>query len=362
MSKVAWTVARAASFVLYFSGGLRVFERVDRGTRPTPRCVVISYHRVAWEQPGYHDIAVTPRTFRRHLEYLVRHGYGFLSLSQYHEYLAGQRTLDRDSVLITFDDGYRDNYTAAFPVLRDLGVPAAVFLCTGPIETNALLWWDRVALAVRSLRRVGVAGVDTDRELPEQVSALLLPALKGSDRRASAAIGHLVDFLKARPSDEREKIIVALERDAPLDSDRELMLTWDMVREMHRAGIEFGAHTVTHPVLSRLTVESARSEIADSKRSIERNVGVTVTAFAYPYGKSDYFDASTVDALRECGLLWAYTTENGRNDGRSDPLALRRNGMRDVPVHLLATRLAGVFEQPLLARLRARIERDHPIP
>jgi hypothetical protein len=124
MAKAGWRIARTLSALLYFTGGLWLFERLDRGRRPEPRCTVLSYHRIARDPLGYHDIAVAPATFRKHLEYMLRHGFRFLSLSQYHEYLAGERPLDGDSVLITFDDGYRDNFTNAFPILQELVVRA----------------------------------------------------------------------------------------------------------------------------------------------------------------------------------------------------------------------------------------------
>jgi peptidoglycan/xylan/chitin deacetylase (PgdA/CDA1 family) len=356
MRNTGWKVARAASFLLYYSGGLRLFERIARGKRPAPRCTVLSYHRVADDRPGYRDISVSPATLRSHLAYLRRRGYGFLSLSEYHAWLSGERVLECDSVLVTFDDGYRDNYSAAFPVLREFGIPAAVFLCTGPIETGTLLWWDRVAGAVRALRDAGEASAPAGPDLPAEIAEALRAGLEGDTRRASLAIGDLVDLLKASPAEDRERTIAALERLAPPLHAGDLMLTWDMVREMHAAGIGFGAHSVTHPAFAGLSAEEARSEIAGSVSAIERELGEPVTAFAYPYGKEHFIGASTAAALRASGIRWAYTTENGWNAPGADPLALRRNGMRDVPAYVLAARVAGVFEHPALAGLRSRVE------
>jgi peptidoglycan/xylan/chitin deacetylase (PgdA/CDA1 family) len=335
---------------------LRLFERLDRRRPPGPRCTVVSYHRIADEEPGYRDIAVSPSTFREHLSYLQRRGFAFVSLEQYTDYLSGTRALERDSVLVTFDDGYRDNYSAAFPVLRELGIPAAVFLCTGPIDTGELLWWDRVAGAMRSLFCGGIGAVTWGPGMDPELAEVLSRGLSGDARRASNAIADVVDLLKQLPADERERIVREIEHGAPGPQPRDLMLTWDMVREMHAAGIAFGAHSVTHPAFSRIGADAAEAEIHASKRAIEENLGTTVTAFAYPYGKTDYFDPATVAALRAAGFRWAFTTENGWNDSGTDPLALRRDGMRDVPAYVLAARIAGVFEHPLLARLRSRIE------
>jgi peptidoglycan/xylan/chitin deacetylase (PgdA/CDA1 family) len=358
MPRIGWGAARAFSFALYYSGGLWAFRRLDRSRRPGPRCTVLNYHRVFRAPLGYHDIAVAPDTFRKHLDHMLRHDYGFLSLAQYEEYLAGERVLERDSVVLTFDDGYRDNYTAAFPLLRESRIPAAVFLCTGPVETGVPLWWDRVEEAVRGGRSVGMRSLGSDPDIPGQVASLYVDGLTGSDRSASVAIGRLVDTLKALPAAERQRAIAALERQIPPAGDTSsIMMTWGMVREMHEAGVAFGAHSVTHPAFSELTPESARAEIEGSRRSIEEHIGAPVTAFAYPYGKEGFFDDSTIDALKASGIRWAYTTVNGRNEPGADPYVLRRDGMRDVPAYVLAVRLAGVFELPALARLRARIER-----
>ena len=358
MPNFEWAAAKALSFVLYYSGGLWAFERIDRWQRTNPRCTVVNYHRIVSEQVGYRDIAVDPVTFRSHLEYMVRRGYRFLSLEEHHAYLAGRLALGCDSILLTFDDGYVDNYTAAFPELRQLGIPAVVFLCTGPIETRTLLWWDRVVRVVQSLRRDGVRSYEANEDVSRAVSALLSGALKGSDVTACTLLGRLIDMLKDLPAARREPIIARLESDALVSEHGDPMMTWEMVREMSDAGIAFGAHSVTHPVFSQLTPEAARFEILESKRCIEERLDEPVTAFAYPYGKRGYFDTTSVEALRACGLAWAYSTENGVDTPQSnDPYVLRRNGMRDVPEYVLAVRLAGVFESPVLAPLRAWIEK-----
>jgi len=360
MRNTGWKVARIASFLLYYSGGLRLFERIDRGPRPAPRCTVLSYHRVADEQPGYRDIALTAATLRSHLDFLLRRGYRFLTLSEYHAYLARDRPLDGDSVLITFDDGYRDNYESAFPMLRESGIPAAVFLCTGPLDGGPALWWDRLAGAVRSLRAAGVRGVPADAEISQRLADALQPGLTDSDRRASLAIGDAVDLLKTHSAADRERALVALERRAPSTDGRDgadgVMMTWDMAREMYAGGVAFGAHSVSHPAFSSLTPDEARREITESKAAIERELGGDVTAFAYPYGKEDFLGSTTAQTLSECGIAWAYTTENGRNEPGADPLSLKRNGMRDVPPYVLAARLSGIFEHPAFARLRGRVE------
>jgi peptidoglycan/xylan/chitin deacetylase (PgdA/CDA1 family) len=356
MSGMGWTLARVASFALYYSGALRLFERADRRRDPGTRCTVLSYHRVQAEPFGYRDIAISPRTFRAHLGYLQRRGYRFLSLQEYGEYLAGDRALECDSVLITFDDGYRDNYTNALPALEAFGIPAAVFLCTGPLDSGTALWWDRIVGSVRSARHDGERTAPDARGIPENISHALARCLRGSDRAASRSVGGLIDKLKALPSEQRDRLVASLESVWPPCRPDELMMTWDMVREMHAAGVGIGAHSITHPDFSRIATGAALLESAGSKRTIEEHLGVSVDSFAYPYGKDAYLTAASVEAVMESGFRWAFTTENGRNEPGADPYRLRRDGMRDVPAHVLAVRLSGVFEHPILWRLRSLVE------
>jgi peptidoglycan/xylan/chitin deacetylase (PgdA/CDA1 family) len=265
-------------------------------------------------------------------------------------------------VLITFDDGYRDNYTEACPILREFGAAATLFLCTGPITSGSLLWWDRVDRSARRIRDAGGTSVDLGTRAPAAASDLLRKYLGRRDGAASRALGDLIDLLKELPDADRESCINALEHQSPPDTPRDLMLSWGEVRAMRDSGISLGAHSVTHPALSDLAADAVHAEVRESKLSIEEHVGEGVTAFAYPYGKASHSDEFTVEALREAGFLWAYTTENGVNVPAADPYTLRRNGMRSVPHYVLAARLAGVFEHPALVWLRRRIEGRSPVP
>jgi hypothetical protein len=197
-------------------------------------------------------------------------------------------------------------------------------------------------------------------DIPERTALALSRCLQGSDHGASRAVGTVIDDLKDLPSEQRDRIVAAIESVWPPRGQEDLMMTWDMVREMHSAGVGIGAHSVTHPDFSRITRETAVLEAGGSKRSIEEHLGVHVDSFAYPYGKEEYFGPTAVDAVRECGFRWAFTTENGRNEPGANPYALRRDGMRDVPMHVLATRLSGVFEHPMLRRFRSLAEGRRP--
>lgn len=358
MAQRGWRIAQTLSAVLYYSGALWVFDRLDRLRAPGPRCTVLGYHRVASERVGYREICVAPETLRAHVRHLTTHGYDVLTLAEYTDYLAGRRRLTRDSVLLTFDDGYRDNFTEALPILRAAGVPATVFVVTGAIE-GPPLWWDRVAGAVRALRDAGATSLPGDVALIEPVAAMLADGLTGSDDAACTAIGAMIDHLKDLPAEERAGVLAALEGLAPAH-EVDLMMTWAMLEQLRADGIDIGAHTVTHPMLSRLSADDARAEIEGSRHAVHQRLGIEATAFAYPYGKSEMFTDETVTLVGAAGFSLAFTTENGRDEPGTATYRLRRDGMRDVPAYVLAARLAGVFEHPALQWIRALIEHRRP--
>jgi peptidoglycan/xylan/chitin deacetylase (PgdA/CDA1 family) len=144
----------------------------------------------------------------------------------------------------------------------------------------------------------------------------------------------VLEFLRSLRGAERaewiERLLQRLEVDEEVGAS-DLMLGWEEVREMSLEGISFGAHTVTHPVLSRVSIDEAREEIAVSKVEIERRLGTAVRAFAYPNGRREDFTERTKLLLREAGYTCAVTTIPGTNQARSngepcDLMELRRHG------------------------------------
>ena len=181
-------------------------------------------------------------------------------------------------VLITFDDGYRDNYTAAFPILRRHRVSATFFVTTGFIDEPRLPWWDEIAWAVRTSRHTSV-------ELPGWLPS---PAVFDEPDR-EGAVRTLLRAYKAMPTASTGDYLRAI-REAtgtaqcdPRTAD-DLWMTWDMLREMRAAGMAIGGHTVNHPILSRMPRENQREEIAGcagaSRTSCPSRCGTSATPSA----------------------------------------------------------------------------------
>ena len=293
-------------------------------TRPR-RFLVLCYHRV--NDDAHPFFPGTPvALFREQMETLRRY-FAVLPLAELAE-RARLRDLPRNGVAVTFDDGYRDNYTNAFPVLRDLGLPATIFLTTEAVDGNALLWHDRV--------------FDAFHRTPKDEARFgseILP-LGAADRGASLATV-LARLRRSSPQDRDrriESLLEALGIDNGASGGWE-KLSWQEVREMASCGISFGAHTLDHPILTFVGEEEARRQIRESKRRIETELGSPITMFAYPNGGASDFDRSTRRIVEEEGLSLAVTTVSGANDESTDAYSLRRTGMWGDDPRLSALRL-----------------------
>jgi peptidoglycan/xylan/chitin deacetylase (PgdA/CDA1 family) len=232
----------------------------------------------------------------------------------------------RPLVAITFDDGYRDNYTVAWPILADLGLQASVFLTTDLIDTDRTLWFCRLNDALGRTTAEALHFEDEDgavtfdlRDVPARAraSARLQQRLK---RRAPDAIDCAVDRIAVQ-------LLGVADRAVAPDSPYRL-LTREQIETMGASGlIRFGAHTDTHTILTRLTPDEQRRRIATSVRRVEQLTGAACTTFAYPNGERDDFDADSVAALRELNIECAVTTIEQPVRRDDAPLQLGRYGI-----------------------------------
>lgn len=299
----------------------------------TGKLQILSFHRVAPEEDEF--ISPMPlEIFERQMQFLAKNC-NVIELEQAAEGFE-YGDLPDNAVVITFDDGYRDNYLHALPVLSSLSLPATVFLVTGVIGTGKLIWHDRV------FRAFNLTGCVSLREFGAGNANLTLNGKSQRDEAQESTLRYLKSLDVDRRNAEIEVLLGRLEVD-DTDDTAGLMLNWNEVREMHRAGISFGAHTVSHPVLSRIADEFARSEIRDSKQAIERELQCTVRAFAYPNGSRMDFTAATKRILRESGFRCALTTIFGTNarEPGCDPglLELKRISIPEAHVAVFAAKL-----------------------
>lgn len=306
------------------------------GARPTrlarrlaPNAQILVYHRVNDECDPYFG-GVPPTVFDRQMEHLASR-YRVLPLPDLVAALRA-RELPGRAVAVTFDDGYRDNYLHAFPILQRHSIPATIFLATSAIGSDRMLWHDEVFSAFRETRaaRWGPFG---SRAIEGPLATV--PERLRAQRETLGYLRSLTDSGRAEEVARlRDALGVGASRPAP-----GLMLSWEEARAMSRAGIRFGSHTVTHPLLSRVDRDRARREIVDSKRVIEEQLGVAVDGFAYPNGRATDFLPETRTLLLEAGYTHAVTTIAGANDETTDAFDLRRETPWDEDVFAFGVRM-----------------------
>ena len=281
-----------------------------------PKSVILSYHRVGTGGiPLYSSLP--SEMFEAQIRFL-RKRYRVVSLDELYRELQNPETVEQ-VVAITFDDGYRDTYTAAFPILQKYQVPATIFLTVSSIESGEVSWYDRVFLAFR------VASCDKLDLFLDRPRRFYLPTPAARFRAAQRVVG----WMRSLPDRRRRECCAALEKLVPLPPSELTgrMLAWEQIRAMQRAGIAFGSHSLTHPVLSRLAPADLERELLESKQFLEQNLQSPVTDFAFPFGKPDDCGTAARDVLARSGYRLAVTTVQGVNQPGVDPFALRRSSI-----------------------------------
>jgi peptidoglycan/xylan/chitin deacetylase (PgdA/CDA1 family) len=317
-------VKSAAQAAFHHAGGLAAVRWLNRnGLR------ILMYHR-------FSDRTSLARQCAH-----IRWHYHPVSMATVSEWLHAGRSLPPYALAVTVDDGYRDFQEAGYPVFAEYEIPVTVFLVTDFIDGKSWLWFDRVVYA---FEQAGVSQASI--EMP---GGNVLPFELESVASRRAAGQHVADLAVALSPADRSALVAGLPRllkaQVPDQAPPEYRpLSWDEVRLLAASGVEFGAHTKTHPILSALTdPEELRQEIAGSKARIESELDRPVLHFCYPNGKMPDIGQAAVAAVRAAGMQTAVTAEPGLNRSHQDAFLLRRIGAD--PGHeemYFARRLAGV--------------------
>lgn len=266
--------------------------------------LILNYHRIGI---GAHSLldrnlwSATPEEFEHQVREVSRN-FDVIGLEDLDH--VTQRRRGR-YVLITFDDGYLDNYTDAFPILKTYSAKAVFFITTGFLDVPRIPWWDEIAWMVRK---------SPLRELP--ANPWTLTPVPYDEPTRETAIGRLLKVYKRLEGSETTRYLEFLadalkSGHAPPHVAHELWMTWAMIREMRQAGMSIGGHTVNHPILANLTPEAQDYEIGFCRQRLERELREAPTAFSYPVGGRTSFNHHTRAALERHGIRWGFTYLGG---------------------------------------------------
>ena len=277
------------------------------------RLCVINYHRVLESIDPLLESEPDIATFRWHME-LLADCFNVLPLDEAVAALATERMPPR-AVSITFDDGYRSVHDFALPILKQLNLPATVFITSGYVG-EATMWNDRIIEAVQNL---------PSGEIDLRDLGLGIHSIQDLSQR-KRAVDKLTKDSKYLSPNARLNLTKKLEHMVGENLAHGLMLTRQMVINLAEAGIDIGAHTVTHPILTSLDDESARYEIEAGKQQLEAITGKPVNLFAYPNGKVGMdFDQRHVLMAKDAGFSAAFTTAVSAATRKHDKYQLPRS-------------------------------------
>ena len=285
--------------------------------------LILCYHRIVDEplehfQPG---MVVSKDLFRRHIEWLSRR-FEIMDLADFAaRFLAGEKPV-RPVAVITFDDGWLDNFEVAFPILKDMGVTATIFLPTGFIGTKGAYWNARAEKAVRKIheRRDLLVRAFPDEKMPEGAAFLVDLLLKNPP--VSVKIDRVIESVKILPPSQILEVTEFLEFLARIDGKPErTILDWDEVRQMKEAGIRFGSHSVNHRIMTQLSASECFAEASQSLRVMTERLGEQPLCFAYPNGN---YNETVVREVRRAGYLCAVAIYHGFASRGADLFSIPR--------------------------------------
>ncbi len=294
-------------------------QRLQRlGDRPGS-LYILTYHRVGYPDDLPHQgldlFGATPEQFDQQMALIARF-YNPVSAEDVLAVTQQRKTLPRDAVLITVDDGYRDFKEYIFPIAKQYGIRPILFVPTKFVGGVAF-WWDRLAVALQLSQR------------PEIQTPIGVLPLKTAVQRA-AALSALSHYVRTTTFDEACWQIEQLCDDiAPrVPALEHSTLDWDELRALDRAGVTIASHTHSHPIISHVPLEQARAELRHSQEIIHREIGHALPIFAFPDGRPIAVSEDVVQILREEGFELAFTrTERRANIYHDDLLQLPRLGV-----------------------------------
>jgi peptidoglycan/xylan/chitin deacetylase (PgdA/CDA1 family) len=259
---------------------------------------ILVYHRVNIFQEKWSISTIEVKEFEKQMKYLKK-SYNILDLEELVSLVKEKKAIPKKTVVITFDDGYLDNYKFAYPILKKYKIPATIFLTTGYIGSNDIFWWDKLGYILFNTKIEKIDLKDFGKIYPK------------SFKQSIQSFEGFIEKFKNIPDEKRKDLVEELIKSTnvaiPRQMGKDTILSWDQVKEMTDNGIKFGAHTVNHPILTQISLKNAEKEIVNSKKDIERHTSEPVRTFCYPNGLLTDFNSEIKQLLEENDFSCALT-------------------------------------------------------
>ena len=260
-------------------------------------------------------------------------------------------TLSGHVIALTFDDGYKDNYSIARDILFEHGIPATFFFFFFHLKQNIDYWWDTLHNHVRRYKVDFHNWVSMQKEFADRPS--ILAEVPEDDSSWDVWARYLVRWLNDLGYEFRIHFLDRMVAEFGVKNGQCLM-TWDEVRQLHKLGFEVGSHALSHEPLTQLGQDRVKAEVEQSKEALEEVLGAAVPGFSYPRGAWDERCATTV---KNAGYDYAVSTMYGSNDDPVNVFALQRRGVADYqgfrsffPITVIRIELTGILDNMLKKR------------
>ena len=276
--------------------------------------IILAYHRVLDrdDNDSYlfdeELISADSKTFLWQINFLKKH-YDIVSFAELSDRLDGNKSLTGRELIITFDDGFSDNYSNAYKLLDSVDIPAVFYISTGYMGADKTFWFNEVVHAIKVAKKLSFSIANKKYNFD------------CSKENRKKAIQIVLDQLKEIPNEERLKTIESLYRDLDFSTKTipasELPMTWENINEMASNNMEIGSHAVSHPILSRMTDAEMQEEIVASKKSIETLTDKACLSIAYPVGGKNEFTEKVKEAAEAAGYEYGLSYISGINKAKS---------------------------------------------
>lgn len=297
--------------------------------------LTLLYHRVNSLKYDKNLLAVTPANFYEQMSYLKKN-YRIVRFEQ------DWNEITDDAVCITFDDGYRDNFTNALPILKELDIPATIFVTTGNINTSEEFWWDELERLLLDWQR----SYEKTFSLRDDFFSCQWPTETLYDRENLYDTLHWLMYDKITVA-KRKDWIAQLRKWSQAGNtgrkENQAMQTSEL--EINSPLLTIGAHTVNHPSLKSLTVQEQRNEISQSITDLEALLKQKITVFSYPFGTKNDYDTTTIDICREKNIVKAAANFSGLWTAQCDNYQIPRNIVRNWEVDEFIHKINSFWEK-----------------
>lgn len=326
---------------------MKLFDVFANGSKS--KVAVLTYHRICNKNDDWSLNPLTVKSFKEHLKFLTD-SYNIISLDDLMDLVIKREPIHEKTAVLTFDDGYKDNYTNAYPLLKKYDIPATIYLTSKLIGSGELVWADKVGYIIYhssvnhvKINKLGEYSLGSKFEKYQTFSLIKRKLVNLTELEKSTFIDKLASFCQV---------------EIPSDVGCELMLSWDEVKEMDENNINFGAHTINHPVLPELNPKEARWEILESKKVLEENLQKSVNHFSYPYGT---FNQDVVNIVKDLKFKSAVTLDQNLVNTKKDDLCTlsRMDGFADLNFLKLFLSGYGTYFYDFV-KLKSRIIANNP--